>query len=160
MSMIGNLLALPQTELDALYTNPESVPMVLYETRASEAVDLDKAWHGIHFMLTGEQYGGAGPLAQFIMGGVPIGEEDVGYGPARGMSASDVKEVAAALGQISETDFRDRFDPAALSNADIYPRIWEDGDSALNYITDNFLEAKRFYETAANKELAAILFIN
>jgi len=160
MSMIGNFLAVTQTELDALYANPDSVPTVLYETRAAETVDLDKAWHGIHFMLTGEQYGGEGPLARVIMGGVPIGEEDVGYGPARGLSASEVKEVASWLGKISEADFRAKFDPTALSEADIYPQIWDEGDDALNYVTDNFLEVKRFYSAAAEKDLAVILFIN
>lgn len=160
MSMIGNFLALTQSELDALYANPESVPSVIYDTRASEIVDVDKAWHGIHFILTGEQYGGEGYLAHVIMGGVPIGEEDVGYGPARGMSASEVKEVASAIRQVSETDFRAKFDPAALSSADIYPQIWDEGDDALDYVAENFLETKRFYQTAAEQGLAVVLFIS
>jgi Domain of unknown function (DUF1877) len=159
MSMIGNFLAISQSELDALYANPESVPTLLFETKVSEIVDLDKAWHGIHFMLTKEQYGGDGPLAQVIMGGVPIGEEDVGYGPARGMSATEVQKVASALNSMSESDFRARYDPTALTAADIYPQIWEEGADALNYITDNFLEVKSFYLDAARKGFAVVLFI-
>ncbi|MBV8634154.1 MAG: YfbM family protein [Burkholderiaceae bacterium] len=160
MSMIGNFLAVTQAELDALYADPEAVGTVLYEEKMSEVVDIDKAWHGIHFMLTGEQYGGDGPLAQVIMGGEPIGEEDVGYGPARGLSALEVKAIAAALSAVSEQQFRERFDQAALSEADIYPQIWDEGDEALDYIAHNFSETRRFYEAAAANGMAAVLFVS
>lgn len=160
MSMIGNLLAISQSELDALYDDPETIPAFLYETHEADSVNVDKAWHAIHFTLTGETYEGSGPLAQPILGGTPIGEEDVGYGPARGLSAAEVKEVAQALSAVSEADFRAKFDPAALEAADIYPQIWDEGDEALDYVAENFLEVKRFYENAASAGLAAVLFIN
>lgn len=158
--MIGNLLAVPQSELDALRASPETVPTYLYETRVDDTVRLDKAWHGIHFMLTGESYGGEGPIARAVLGGVSIGDEDVGYGPARGLSAAQVSEVAVALSQVSEADFRGRFDAAALDAAQIYPQIWDEGDEALDYLTHYFLEVKRFYAAAAQNDSAVILFIN
>jgi hypothetical protein len=160
MSMIGSFLAVTQAELDALYADPQSVPSVLYDERESDIVDVDKAWHGIHFLLTGERYEGAGPLAQAIMGGTPIGEEDVGYGPARGLSPSEVKEVAAALGKLTEADFRARFDAGALRSAEIYPQIWDEGDDALDYLATNFNETKHFYETAASNQMGVVLFVH
>lgn len=158
--MIGNMLAVPQAELDALYHDPAAVPDYLYRTRADEAADIDKAWHAIHFMLTGQLYGGEGPLAQAVLGGVPIGDEDVGYGPARGLSAADVKEVASALEVLSKSDLRAKFNAEALSEAEIYPEIWVEGDESLDYVLDNFFELQRFYQDAAAKDMAAILFIN
>lgn len=160
MSMIGNLLAIPQSELDALYDDPETISACLYETHEADTVDVDKAWHAIHFTLTGDSYGGDGPISQPILGGTPIGDEDVGYGPARGLSAPEVQKVAAALAAISEASFRAKFDPAALEAADIYPQIWDEGDEALDYIAEYFLVMKQFYEQAAEKGLAAVLFIN
>ena len=160
MSMIGNMLAVPQAELDALYQDAAAVPDYLYQTRAEETVDIDQAWHAIHFMLTGQLYGGDGPLAKAVLGGVPIGDEDVGYGPARGLSAADVKEVACALQQLSETDLRAKFDTEALTEAEIYPQIWDEADEALDYVFDNFFEVQRFYQDAAAKDMATILFIN
>ncbi|MFP5392400.1 MAG: YfbM family protein [Gammaproteobacteria bacterium] len=160
MSMIGNMLAVSQAELDALYQDPDTVPAYLYDTRSDESVDLDKAWHAIHFVLTGEEYGGEGPLAQAVLGGVPIGDEDVGYGPARGLSAADVKAVAAALEQVTESDLRAKFDADALTEAEIYPQIWDEGDVALDYVLDNFLEMRRFYQDAATRDMAVLLFIN
>ncbi|NUR82053.1 MAG: DUF1877 family protein [Terrabacter sp.] len=47
-------------------------------------LDLDKSWHGIHFLLTGTDWsaGDAGAAGGAILGGRPVGEDD-GYGPAR-----------------------------------------------------------------------------
>jgi hypothetical protein len=158
--MIGNMLAVPQAELDALYQDSVAVPDYLYRTRADEGIDIDKAWHAIHFMLTGQLYGGDGPLAKAVLGGVPIGDEDVGYGPARGLSAVEVKEVSCALQQLSKSDLRAKFDAEALSEAEIYPEIWDEADEALDYVLDNFFEMQRFYQDAATKDMAAILFVN
>ena len=161
MSMIGNLLAVTQSELDALYADSSIVPDFIYdEEQSEETVDVDKAWHAIHFVLTGGSYEAEGPIGQAILGGVQIGDEDVGYGPARGLSSAEVKNVALALGEVSEEVFRAKFDPAALNGAEIYPQIWDEGQEALDYVTENFLEVKRFYQNAAEKNKAAVLFIN
>lgn len=82
MSMIGNLLAISQTELDELYDKPETITKVLYEDYYDRVVDLDKTWQAIHFMLNGEPYGGDSLLSHLIFGIKPIGKEDVGYGAA------------------------------------------------------------------------------
>jgi hypothetical protein len=62
----------------------------LYQKHQKDIVDIDKAWHGIHFVLTGEVFDGSEPLVNVVMGGVPIGDEDVGQGWARGLSAKKV----------------------------------------------------------------------
>ena len=160
MSMIGNLLAVTQSELDALYDDPAEISDFLYETHEDDAVDIDKTWHAIHFMLTGQVYDGDGPVSQVILGGEPIGEEEIGYGPARGLSAAEVKDIDTALRAVSEADFRAKFDAAALTAADIYPQIWDEGDAALDYLIPYFLTVKQFYEKAAQEQSAAILFIN
>lgn len=161
MSMIGNLLAVPQGELDELFADPEAVSSVLYEKCSEEVVDLDKAWHAIHFMLTGQQYGGTPPLSNAVFGVEPIGEEDVGYGPALGTSADVAKQIATALSAISDQEFAARFDPEALNSAGIYPQIWDEGAEVLNdYIMPNFLALRGFYQKAAENGLAVITFIN
>ncbi|MFL6708613.1 MAG: YfbM family protein [Massilia sp.] len=160
MSMIGNLLAVPQSELDALFDDPGQIAHFLYETHADDAIHLDKTWHAIHFMLTGEVYDGDGAISQAILGGDPIGEEEVGYEPARGLSVAEVKAIDVALRGVSEADFRAKFDAAALTAADIYPQIWEEGDGALDYLVPYFMSLKQFYENAAQAGLAVVLFIN
>src|SRR5687767_14577361 len=45
--------------------------------------DLDKAWHGIHYLLTGTAAEGGKPLDFLVSGGREVGNVDIGYGPAR-----------------------------------------------------------------------------
>lgn len=151
---------LPQNELDALFNKPEKISSVLYEERSEDVLDLDKAWHAIHFMLTGEVYEGEPPLSHAIFGIDPIGDEDVGYGPARGTSLEMVKEINAALLEISEKEFCSKFDADALLKADIYPQIWIEEAVLEDYLLPNFSELKKFYSDAAESNCAVITFIN
>jgi hypothetical protein len=132
----------------------------LYEENQDNFVDIDKAWQGIHFILTGDPFGGDKPLVNVVMGGVPIGEEDVGVGPARGLSVSEVAEVAAALGAIDEHEFKKRFDLEELAANDIYPNSWEDHDLDLEYFTTHYITLRETFLKAARDGKAMIVFMN
>src|SRR5688500_4635495 len=41
--------------------------------------DADKAWHGLHYLLTKTAWGGEPPLDFIALGGTPVGDEDLGY---------------------------------------------------------------------------------
>jgi len=86
--------------------------------------DVDKAWHAVHFTLTGDTDSTAGLLGQVVLGGVEFGDE-VGYGPARWLPASAVSDVASALAKLTPEEFERRVDFAALHRNDIYPSIWD-----------------------------------
>jgi hypothetical protein len=158
--MIGNFLAVTQEELDQLYSSPNKLPAFLYEEKQNEILDVDKSWHAIHYTLTGTAYGGDTPLANVVFGITPIGEEDVGYGPALGTDSDAVKAIANALNEITETQFKEKFDAYALATTEIYPQIWDEGDEALDYVATYFNELREFYREAAEKDLAIITFIN
>lgn len=160
MSMIGNYLEIDDQKLASLYENPETISSVLYEEYSEQVIDIDKSWHGIHFLLTGEQYGGQPPLSNVVFGVTPIGEEDVGYGPAMGTPASTVKAIAEALSAVTDDEFRSKFDMAALNAADVYPQIWNEGQEALEYLATYFRELRDFYMKAAENGNAVITFIN
>src|SRR5512135_1798793 len=103
MSMIGNFLRISTHKVAALRADPSGIQRVLYpqsdgDTMMSDDVhlDVDKAWNGIHFLLTGDAQHGTPPLG-FIVGGKPLGDIDVGYGPARGFDAAEVRAIADAL---------------------------------------------------------------
>ncbi len=157
MSMIGNFLALPQAELVALRDEPERIHQVL-DSHEDAADDVDKAWHGIHFLLKGTVAAGTGPLANVVFGRVPVGDEDVGYGPAMSTDADDVPAVAAALAGVTDDTLRARFDPEAM--ADIYPNIWDEGDEALDYLLENLATLRAFYRDAAAKGRAVITWLD
>src|SRR4051812_40770621 len=101
MSMIAALRRLSDSDLLHLQKKPELVADYLAENPLDgfgpfADLDIDKAWHAIHFLLTGTAWEGEPPLDFLAIGGTEIGE-DLGYGPARGLVSSQVRELATAL---------------------------------------------------------------
>lgn len=69
---------------------------------------------------------------------------DGGYGPARLVRPDAVRAVAAALDAVDIETLRARFDPAAMTAADIYPGLWADDAHTTNefdvYLAPNFAD--------------------
>lgn len=125
-----------------------------------DTIDLDKAWHGIHFMLTGTAWEGEPPLNFLMQGGTVIGEVEVGYGPARGMTAAEVKVVAGALAGIDEALLRARFDPSRMTQLDIYPGIWDRDpaeDDSFGYCMEYFGALRSFMMRAAERGAGLVI---
>ncbi len=99
--------------------------------------DLTNSWQAVHYLLTGEitfasQSAVPPPLVYVVMGGTPISEVDVGYGPPRFLTPEQVKESADALRELAPEDLRGRFDVEVYNAAGGYPRMrptgWEQQD--------------------------------
>ncbi len=158
MSMILNLQQVSEERLDALLADPDSVLGALEEPDG-EVIDLDKAWHGLHFLFTGEAWGGEPPLDFLAVGGETVGEVDVGYGPARVLRPAAVQLIDDALAMLDEDDLRRRFDPAALTAAEIYPTIWEEGEQALEYLLGHYRTLRPFVAQAAEAGLGLLVYL-
>jgi hypothetical protein len=148
-------------KLEEFRRDPDAIEAFLYpedDDDPAGSFDVDKAWHGLHYLLTGTADGGEGPAALAILGGEEIGE-DLGMGPARFLTPSQVREVAAALAGITDAELRARFDPQRMQALDIYPDvIWvRDGDDAFDYLMDNFAPLVEFYADAAARGDGVIL---
>lgn len=124
---------------------------------ARTALSLDKAWHGVHYVLCGEVEAGATLLSQAVLGGVAIGDDDEGfsgYGPARYFTVAKVAELAQALSSPQvESDAAARFDPARMSQLKIYPG-WRSSDA--EWVMDNFRRLRDFYADAAAQHRAIV----
>ena len=46
----------------------------------SDPFSIDKAWHGVHFILANTVYEPTAPPGDAVLGGTPVGD-DLGYGP-------------------------------------------------------------------------------
>ena len=167
MGMIGYFVRLPDQDLNALFKDPKSIRSVLYprdrsSARAPEKLDVDKAWQGIHWLLTGTAWEGDGPTAFIIQGGEQVGDVDMGYGPARGFSTAEVREIATALEGLSTEILHARFDPEAMDADDIYPSgIWvAEGDEAFEYLDSYFEQLKDFVLEAAKEGEAMLVYIS
>lgn len=166
MGMVWIGRRLSTSELQAVLDNPTEVTELLFGNLNDEAaetpkpvVDLDKAWHGIHYLLTGAAWSlGDGPAGEAILGGEQIGG-DQGYGPVRLLRPEAVGRVAAALRGVSIEELRSRFDPDAMTAAEIYPDMWT-RDDFDEYLARYFTELRDFYaEAAANGQAALIAIV-
>lgn len=95
------------------------------------SVSLEKAWHGLHFLLTGSAWEGSGPLAFIGSGGEEIAGSDHGYGPARLFSAEETAEINSALSKIDNDELWSRFNPEEMNEQEIYPNIWDEPEEDL-----------------------------
>ncbi len=114
-------------------------------------VDLDKAWDGIAWLISEERRerpymlpDPSLPETQAIYGVDPEGTGLLFRNlPAR------VQRIAAALRPIEEEDLRRRFAPAKMLAAEVYPRIWDEGEEVLDYLVSNFRKLRALYLDAA-----------
>ncbi len=125
--------------------------------RPDAMLSLDKAWHGVHYVLCGEAEPGAALLSQAVLGGSALGEDDEGfsgYGPPRYFDAAQVAEFAEALsGSELESEAFARFDPERMSDLGIYPG-WQASDS--EWVLDGLRRLRDFYVDAAAKQRAVV----
>ncbi len=138
---------------------PADDDLELSETEGDDLY-LDKAWHGLHYLLTGTAWEGAPPLDFLVSGGERIGDIEFGPGPVRALTAKQVAQAHRALSELSDDAIRSRFDPPAMMRADIYPGIWDRPpaeDDTLGYLMTHLVELRRFLSRAAAAGLGAVV---
>lgn len=122
-----------------------------------ETLSLDKAWHGVHYVLCGEPQPGPALLSQAVLGGTDIGDDDEGfsgYGPARYFTVAQTAELAALIGAPEiESQAAARFDAAKMSEMEIYPSF---RDSDAEWVMDGVRSLRDFYADAAKKGKAIV----
>ncbi len=163
MVLIGRRLS--AEELAGVLADPTAVDTLLYGDRDDDEaempepeLDLDKSWHGIHYLLTGTAWQIGEGAGAAILGGDEIGQ-DGGYGPARLLDPDTGRAIATALDALDVETLRTRFDPDAMTAADIYPDIWTNGTDEFDYLMSHFTELRRFYHAAAVNGQAVLLAI-
>jgi len=124
---------------------------------------LDKSWHGIHYLLTGTAWEGIPPLNLLVGGGEPIGDIEVGQGPARALTAQQVAEASRALAALSDESIRSRFDPPAMLEARIYPEIWgrpPADDDTLGYLMEHLGQLRRYLSRQASAGMGVVMSLS
>ena len=137
---------------------------LMFERRAApvegrgRVLSLDKAWHGVHYLLCGLVDEGPTIESQAIAGGTEFGE-DLGYGPARYHRPARVAEIAAALNREGlEAEMIARFDPARMMQLSIYPNGWETAGER-EWLLDAFHQLRDFYRESAAGSFAVVTVI-
>jgi len=162
--MSGMLRQLEESQLVHLLENPDGILDFLdTEVPASQELDLDKAWHGLHYILTRETWGGLEPACYLLTAGSQIGEEeehDAGYGPARGLYVQQVKSFAAMLAFMTKQEVSSRYNGTRMMELELYPRGWqEEPDEMRTWLMDSFEELQQFVLQAATKSKALLIWL-
>jgi hypothetical protein len=118
------------------------------------SISLEKAWHGVHYLLCGKLEPGTDLASQAVMGGTEVGD-DLGYGPARYFEAS---EVAALAGELSrpnlEAEMMARWDRDKMAQLGIYPGGFEPDDD--QWLMKAFRDLRQFYVDASAAKLCVV----
>lgn len=103
---------------------PPAEPLVLADGEG-EVTDLDKAWHGAHWLLTGSVWEGEPPLDFIVRGGTDLDYDGPWNQPPRTFMPAETRAIADALARVSDDELRARYKPDEMMKAEIYPEIWD-----------------------------------
>ena len=143
-----NDLKLSYEEVDALNCGAEGAI-------DADCLYIDKAWHAIHFLLTGEAEAGKFPLSFAIMDGHNIFEDFMDG--ATYLLHEEVEAVSEALSTLPDELVSNRYDSEEFSMADIYRGPWD--GSVRNEVLEDYQKLKKFFMEAASKKNAILRHI-
>lgn len=147
MSMCELLMRLSKAQLEQILVDHDYFWTLSEQWRDTDhCIDIDKAWHAIHYLFTNSAWGGPIPAKWIIYGDIPIPELNGGYGPDCYLEPAQVSKVNNLLKDVSEDEFRKRYNPRKLDSTDIYPNIWyRDTDSELEYLLYHYKNLRTLY---------------
>ncbi|MCQ4088608.1 YfbM family protein [Saccharibacillus sp. JS10] len=160
MGMIGYLQQVSPELLNALIQGERDIHEYLFDQEKGEELDLDKAWHGLHYLLCGDAFQGELPLFNALMGGRPINEHETEDIIVRYLTVEEVAEVSNALTQIGQAELKQAFEPDQMNEAGVYPSSDWNEDGELDYLLAYYEPLKTYYQQAAVKGEGMLLYVS
>jgi len=144
VGLILRLFPITITEVSSEPDKPIPVP------DPDKTIDIDKLWHGLHFLFTGTADEGEEPACYLVRGGEDLDDE----GTARALRPNQVRRFADCLAGLTPEELRRRYDPARMKRLEIYPeQIWtrpaSPGDAPLESLLECFSQTRTFISRAA-----------
>ena len=163
--MIMYLLRISKQELESYIDKPE----LFLENRVDDAysMDIDKAWGGILYLLTGKAFASGSPedevdsLNRIFFSAQLFDEDmDVGYGPAHYLTPEQVAGINRKIASLTEADLKSHYDPEAMNKEKkLYPSLdWN--EKIFDYLYFHFQALQSFFATAASKGEAIVTYLN
>jgi hypothetical protein len=123
-------------------------------------LDLDKEWHGVHFLLTDSGEVTDSPLSLVLGNFAELGD-DIGYGPVQYIPAEKVLAFHHALKATPDEEISARFDPVAMQAKMIYlaDTFAAEGEEARGFLMERIQQLRDFAKTAAECNLHAFSVI-
>lgn len=135
-------------------------PLTLPDPREEDDEgDVDKAWQGLHYVLTGEAKETDNPLGFLYCGGVTLKGMDVGYGPPRVYTSNEAAGIFAELNKLDRETLYQRYKPEDMDKQKVYPKIWvRDGDDGYDYIWQNFERLRELLAQAHRRKQGLLIW--
>lgn len=157
---IGFLLRLTPIKVQRVEAPPPN-PNPLWPTAGpGEAIDLEKAWHPLHYLLTGTAWEGAEPASYLVHGGEPLGDDDDVN--VRLLRPPQVRAFADFLAALAPEEVARRYDPARMEKLGVWTPGRLEGDELevdRRYLIDTFVALRDFAVSAAGRGDAAAVCI-
>ena len=153
MGMVGNYLRVSQSELEEFLNDSSKLEDRVYSESGmavSNLIDVDKAWDGIFYLLTGKTIHtvaeAAEPFVWISYAPNEIdSEQDMGYGPACYTTVAQTKQLNDSIQKITDEELKNKYDGKQMIQLGIYPQIWANEESR-DYLFQYFNELKAFYQ--------------
>ena len=153
MSINCHLKAVDAATAETLAADPRRAIRNLGSLRGP-SFDLHKAWHAIHYVLTGTPDGGQPPHCYLLEGGITLGDpdDDYGYGPPRLLRPAEVRAFDSVLQPINRlSGLRARFPHSAMVSAGVYSMNDDDEAEDLEFTAEFFKGMRSFVHQAAQR---------
>lgn len=110
-------------------------------------IDFDKAWHVVHYLLTGSPGATDSPLS-FIIGDWEQINEEFSFVPP-----DAVRRFSIALSALTDDELRSRYNPGKFADAQLYMSDYfvEAGNDGINYLMQGMPRLRTFATQAAEK---------
>ena len=163
--MIMYLLRISKQELESYIDKPD----LFLENRVDDAysMDIDKAWGGILYLLTGKAFASGSPedevdsLNRIFFSAQLFDEDmDVGYGPAHYLTPEQVAGINHKIASLTEADLKSHYDPEAMNKEEkLYPSLdWN--EKIFDYLYFHFQALQSFFATAASRGEAIVTYLS
>jgi hypothetical protein len=157
MSVTANYYAITADEYNAIMQNPAHILEVM--ENAQDSIYLEKAWHGIHYLLTGRTNG---PWEDSVIAGgysLPYAEalEEMFTDLPFVFPPALVQHWSEILLNLTVAELKARYNPVEMEQLGIYPQVWvSEGDKGFEYLMLYLGDLIDLFEFAANENLAVI----
>lgn len=156
MGMVGAYMRVSAEELTGLLQEPDRFEQLLEDEERQ--TDIDKAWHGLYFLLTGStdlDEIDRHSLGKVVFGGDVIDEETgIAY-----LTPEEVADLSTRLQFIELDALEARYDVTTMNEQELYPFEREWGREEKQYLLDQFDELKRVFAQAAREREALVTWI-
>ncbi|MAT13674.1 MAG: hypothetical protein CMJ46_00165 [Planctomyces sp.] len=118
-----------------------------------ESYELGDAWHGLHYILTGEEWSADPPmLLDFLYNG---GDHwDWGAYGYRYYTPAETEAIADHLNAVPEVLFKERYQPRRMRH--IHPQGWDDRED-LEWLIVSFVELRAFINQCVDREAGMVI---